>query len=344
MKQGMTINDLAVEITRQMETKQDFVVQTRGLKAQSNGDVKLSFDDDAFGITKWGHTQISQVARIPKDYYDRLKESSPELLVENINHWFQRDDKKRLVRLLDGNVRALLSDRYRPLDYYDLVEHSLPKIQSLGCRVESCALTETKLYLKALFPKFEGEIGVGDVVQMGLVISNSEVGASSVRIEPLIYRLKCLNGLIMSDNAIRKFHVSKQRHDLGEFLRDETRRQIDKAFWMQVNDLIDMSLTEEFFQNSINKMRSTTENRIVGDPVKAIEVTAKRFNMQEGDKGGILSHLISGGDLSQWGLINAVTRYSQDVEDYDRATSLERSGGEILELGKDAWAEIAQAS
>lgn len=36
-------------------------------------------------------------------------------------------------------------------------------------------------------------------------------------------------------------------------------------------------------------------------------------------------------DFSQFGLVNAVTRSSQDVEDYNRATELERIGGTILE-------------
>lgn len=36
-----------------------------------------------------------------------------------------------------------------------------------------------------------------------------------------------------------------------------------------------------------------------------------------------LRHLIAEGDLSGYGLVNAVTHYSQEVEDYDRATEFE---------------------
>jgi hypothetical protein len=35
-------------------------------------------------------------------------------------------------------------------------------------------------------------------------------------------------------------------------------------------------------------------------------------------------------DNSAFGLINAVTKASQDIDDYNRATELERLGGEIL--------------
>jgi hypothetical protein len=64
----------------------------------------------------------------------------------------------------------------------------------------------------------------------------------------------------------------------------------------------------------------------------------------EGEGAGVLAHLIRGGDLSQWGLVSAVTRFSQDVADYDRATELERIGGRIVELPKADWLRLAAAS
>ena len=42
-------------------------------------------------------------------------------------------------------------------------------------------------------------------------------------------------------------------------------------------------------------------------------------------------------------MINAITRQSQDVENYDRATELERTGGKLLEMSNAAWSFIAEA-
>ena len=36
--------------------------------------------------------------------------------------WLQSDDDRRMIRTLDGNVRAVLSDHYRRLDNFDLAE------------------------------------------------------------------------------------------------------------------------------------------------------------------------------------------------------------------------------
>ena len=47
------------------------------------------------------------------------------------------------------------------------------------------------------------------------------------------------------------------------------------------------------------------------------------------------------GDLSVWGLANAVTRTAEDVADYDRATELEATGGRVIELPRADWRAIA---
>jgi len=59
-----------------------------------------------------------------------------------------------MIRTLDGQVRAVLSERYRRLDNYDLAENVLPILQRLdGARFESVELTDTKMYLKVVTPR-----------------------------------------------------------------------------------------------------------------------------------------------------------------------------------------------
>jgi hypothetical protein len=55
----------------------------------------------------------------------------------------------------------------------------------------------------------------------------------------------------------------------------------------------------------------------------------------------VLHHLITGGDLSGYGLVNAVTAYSQEVTDYQRATDFEELGGRLLDLSAQGWKELA---
>ncbi len=74
---------------------------------------------------------------------------------------------------------------------------------------------------------------------------------------------------------------------------------------------------------------------------EVMEISEKKFGLTQEETGGILGHLIKGGDLSRYGLHSAVTRFSQDVEDYDRATELEVLGGKIIEMPKNEWKAMA---
>jgi len=67
-----------------------------------------------------------------------------------------------------------------------------------------------------------------------------------------------------------------------------------------------------------------------GQEERVVEVTAKRFHLSTTEGAGILAHLRGGNDLSLWDLSSAVTRYAQDVGSYDRATELERVGGQVV--------------
>ncbi len=55
----------------------------------------------------------------------------------------------------------------------------------------------------------KAEVEVGDVVIAGFVISNSEVGLGSLRVEPLVFRFVCKNGMICKDYAQKRYHVGK---------------------------------------------------------------------------------------------------------------------------------------
>lgn len=365
MKKGRNLSELASEITRQATSKRDFVAPTTELSMQFVGNQK-PWQDPAvipdpkqkelrihinsqglFGIRQTAHEQFASRLGIPKAYYDRMRASSPDLLSSNVNHWLRTSEEKRMVRTLDGNVRAFLSDRYRPLDNFDLAEAVLPSLSQPGYSIESMELTDSKLYIKVVTEKLKGEVRKGDVVQAGICISNSEIGHGSVKIEPLINRLACLNGMISNDHAMRKYHVGRGNGegDLAqEFFRDETRQAADKAFWMKVKDVVEGSFRQDVFDAIVNSMRDATERKVTGDPVKVVEVTQKHFGLNETEKSGVLRHLIISGDLTQYGLMNAVTRTSQDVDNYDRATDLERMGGQIIELGKTDWKTIAEAA
>jgi hypothetical protein len=191
------------------------------------------------------------------------------------------------------------------------------------------------MYLKVVTPAVCYEIAPGDIVQAGVAISNSEVGHGTLSVQPLVYRLVCRNGLIASDRALRKTHVGRILETSDEsltVLKDDTLQAEDHAFFLKVRDVVEAAVAETTFRVIAEKLQRTLEIKLTGDPVKTVQVLAFHHGMNEVERSGVLRQLITQGDLSGYGLINAMTGYSQEIQNYDRATEFEAIGGKLVDL------------
>ena len=342
MKQGKTLNELGKELERQRLARKDFIADTSRLEVVTNfnglSKLIMGFADisSEFVISDIAHQQIATRLQIPFRYYQKMRLEYPELLDKNINSWFSKTNEKRMLRTLDNKLRAFLSDRYRRLDNLELAEAVLPILNEIkGLEIISSEITETHMYIKVISKKLKAEVGENDIVQAGMVISNSEVGLGSLKVEPLVYRLVCKNGLIVKDYTQKKYHVGKQvdnEESAYEIYRDETLAADDKAFFMKVQDTVRCAVDETKFMLSVNKLLAIKNEHTGDNPIKTVELLADKYILNQNERGSILRHFIMSGDDSRFGLVNAVTRASQDIEDYNRATELERLGGELLAL------------
>jgi hypothetical protein len=161
MKNGRSLIDLAVELERQLATKKDMIVPSSLMHHQTrdNGACMLVIDESdgskRYDVTELARRQLAEKLKIPYAYFERMRVDQPGLLDRNVNTWLQSESAdKRLIRTLDGRVRAVLSDRYRRLDNFDLAENVLPILQRLPeAQFESIELTETRMYLKVPIPQ-----------------------------------------------------------------------------------------------------------------------------------------------------------------------------------------------
>ena len=191
MKSGVSLQQMLTEVKRQSESKEDYLIAPNRLRMESYGkEMFLHLSDDSgteliepMTITGIAHRQIGTNLRIPAAYYDRMREERPDLLAYNANTWFKQESSQRMLRTLDGSARAYLSNRYRRIDNIDIAGVTLPILGGLpDIRFESCQITESRMYIKAVNPRLQAEVSPGDIVQAGVIISNSEVGLGSVSI------------------------------------------------------------------------------------------------------------------------------------------------------------------
>ena len=349
MKQGKTLQQLAAEIEGVQKHKRDMIADTRHVEMIDDSKIVVSNgSDETFDLTPISQRQIAARLGIPAKYADKMTAKAPGLLTHNVNEWFRTTPERRMVRTIGNRCRAFLSDSYQRIDNFEVAQVTLPILQEIeDVQIVSCELTETRMYIKACAPRVQGEVEVGDVVRAGVVISNSEVGMGAVRIQRLVERLVCKNGMILPDGGYSKNHVGARAakdEAVYEMLSDEAKEADDKAILLKVRDIVKAAVDETVFAETVEQMAASREDRITGNPAKAVEVLADRMSLTKDEEGGVLRHLIEGGDLSRWGALNAITRQSQDIEDYDRATKFEELGGRILNLGKGEWSPIAEAA
>lgn len=352
MLPGKTLEELATELSRQNKVKRDYQLDTRNLimDADENGAV-LSMVNDAthettlLGINDVCHDQISGKLGIPKAYYQKMLERNPALLAENVNAWFNNEPNEYMIRTLDGTARAFLGKRYRRIDNYDIAQSVLPILAELGLTAKnfpSTEVTDTRMYIKVVNDRIQGEVKPGDYVQSGVIITNSEVGMGTVTVRPLLYRLVCTNGMVVNDikSKVSRRHVGRinQADDSYVLYANDTLLADDQALLLKIRDTIKAALDEVHFTNLLEQMKTAAEVKIETRHIpEMVQLAAPTFGFTLKESEGILDHLIRGGDLTMYGLSNAVTRYAQDVHSYDRSTELESIGYDILTMTPRQW-------
>jgi hypothetical protein len=357
MKSGRSLIELATELERQKAVKSDLIVDTRATSiVEGEGGFRLNIDgfsagdgSGGFPLTHHAERQIVQHVGVPVQFYDRLSLKHPDMATDMVTKLLQREPSQRMIRTLDNRARAFLSNRYRRMDNGDLAEAVLPVLNEVqGMRIESCELTERRMYLKVVTPRLETEVKKGDVVQSGILIQNSEIGVGMLSVTPIIFRLVCLNGMVVNDGAHKSRHVGRNvgnTESVSEIFSDETLAADDKALWLKVRDTVRAALRDETrFHRAVNRLRDALGERIEQDPVQAVRVLSDTHGLNETESGSILRHLIEGADLSRYGMVNAITRAAQDVESYDRSTELEVLGGKVLDLPRSEWKVLAEAA
>ena len=351
MKFGRTLVELAQELTRQREAKRDYLVDTRNIVMDTVGDGHMltlrnpvKHLNTVLNVNEIAHRQIGTTLGIPAKYYDKMREDNPELLSTNVNSWFNLNPQTRMVRTLDGTARAFLSEKYRRIDNFEIAEAVLPIIADIkGARIESCEVTDERMYIKVVNPRLQTEVTPGDIVQSGILITNSEVGMGSMAVQPLVYRLVCTNGMVVNDAATRRYHVGRGNESAEDYslYTNATLQASDKALMMKVQDTVRAVVDQTRFEKVVGMMRHAREAKITTTDIPAmVELAGTDYGLSQKESKGVLDHLIRDGEFSLYGLVNAVTRAAQDVESYDRSTAMESIGYTMMGMSKSAWNKL----
>ena len=206
-----------------------------------------SYEDDCptdLTLTPWATSQLCQRLGIPTPYFRKCPTALRDL---QANHWLRfapatdecdcggereqdptaaRDetparDETWLLRGRKDRLRGVLSSRYSPLDNATLLDALHPLLDARESRLEvkDFSLSEESLHLRLVDPSISREVLKDDRLFVGFHVSNSEVGVRSVRVDALVWRLVCANGLIRLVNGKSLFHRRHVSFDPDGFSR-----------------------------------------------------------------------------------------------------------------------------
>ena len=107
MKAGLSLQELAMEISQQNAAKVDYLVNTESMEFGTEGtQVYLQLFDnekiplEPLTVNSIAHQQLGTFTEIPAAYYNKMLTEHPSLLVQNLNEWLHRKADQRMVRTL----------------------------------------------------------------------------------------------------------------------------------------------------------------------------------------------------------------------------------------------------
>lgn len=370
MKKGVNLQSLVSKLNDTRKSSVDFVSKTKNMFMDTDTTLnfKIGNEVQSAKLTDHAHNQLANWAKIPTRYYHRMRVQHPELLASNVNTWLVDNvEASRMIRCLnrdfggenvvslrpeDGDLtcRAFLSNRYRRIDNWDIAETTLNALTEIKMRadmqytVASAELTESSMYIKVVFDNLIREVKVGDPVRFGLLVRNSEIGLGRAVVSGFTERLVCTNGMVMHSNYC-KTHLGvaiDEQDQALDFYSDETIKADDLAVQAKLKDAIKGILSQEHIDEMLYTMRRAVDTEEVQSPKQAVEDLGKKLGISEPEQDSILFHLARDGDLTKWGMANAVTRTAEDLSSYDRATEFEEMGYNVLKLSNREWGQIAR--
>jgi hypothetical protein len=275
--------------------------------------------------TRVGYDGLAGVLDIPGRYVRRLSEENVPLLDDNVNGWYGHESMKgkaHLYRLLtnpagdptsdgyDGICRAVLSDRYRTIDNFDVLMAALSGMQAGGVErpVIQADLTEKRMVVRVTAPgiarlapvllkdyrspwggapalpgwtpdqvaRAAGSEGMGfkpgtePIIFAGFQITNSETGHGAFRITPVLEVMVCRNGLTVKADATKEIHLGGRLESGLIDWSEETRQANITLITAQTKDVVQKFLSPVYVDAKVAEMEKVAGVEIAAS--KAPEV------------------------------------------------------------------------
>lgn len=288
-------------------------------------------------LTHWSFGQLSARVGAPASY---LRTIPATLACQNLNHGLAKrveSDQDGTVNLLfhqNGSLllRALTSEKYQRIWNWELTERLLD-LQSHGwevARPDIRVIDDSRPLYASDHDMFAfirhqnrpiAEAGSPEPLYRGLIVENSEVGASKLRLTRFLYREMCGNHIIWGAEKVTELalrHVGTIREQL-------------QSWGVEITKYLDASATGT--ELAIARAKSVTIAKTKDEVLDLL--FGRRLNLtRKALEGGYDACLPDqdGDPRTAWGMVQGLTRYSQTTPYADERTAIDRNAGRIMDL------------
>jgi hypothetical protein len=308
-----------------------------------SGDLRLTKQGGSTSraMTNWSFGQLCRTIGAPADYVaNKLSaETAAQCLNENIS---DADYDRKAVMLFQGNgekwLRALTSEIYARVWNCDLTKRLL-ELEAAGWNAAPAAFDGSRgLYLsdRDMFAFmvdnnrriFERDPNGG--LSRGFFLTNSEVGASKVRLKTFLYAFVCGNHLVWEAQDVKEVafrHVGEKSGDnRGKYDTDKLYSKI-AAFMVEMTAWANSSADST--ERMITSYRATefrgTKDEMLDTLFGALKAEISQKQIVRAYDAAEKHVDWYGSPKSQWGIMNGITEIARDNPYQDDRQKLERA-------------------
>lgn len=300
-----------------------------------DGDVQLvGKQGNPAKLTNWAFGQMCARLSAPASY---LRELPATLACQNLNHGLasrKAEDTASLLFHSNGSLllRALTSDKYERIWNYEVAER-LVALQDLGWEPArpDIRVIDDRLPLYAsdhdmfVFLRSKNveitERGTNSPVWRGVIVENSEVGASALKLTRFMYREMCGNHIIWGASKVMELsvrHIGDAR-SRWQYFSTQVRKWADQSAGDE-NAVIEAAQSKVIAATKDEVLDAIFGKRVIGISRKTLEAGYAAVKVDE-----------DGDPRTVWGLVQGLTRHSQTLKFADSRTELDRAAGRLLE-------------
>lgn len=317
----------------------DTLVRAAGLSFEvPAAHVEMTALETTWSLHRNALDQLSSRVGIPTAYVQSLLDvEDPNgddhwrrpLLESILDQHVKHASGRFLVRGVEGQARAILSDRYRRLDSRPLLTAFIAACDKIGAVPYEGVATDLSASVRAIVPRVYEPVD-GEALVFGLEWGNSDFGLRAYSLSTFVLRLTCLNGMVGS-NRLKQVHLGGRLPDHLEF--SERTYQLDtRTMVSATKDVVTTSLGDAAIGDQLAAVRAAHSTEV--DWSSAWRRVSRDLNKAEQK---LVKDSFEGPDVinlpagrTTWRLSNAVSWLANATEDPERKLDLQRLAGTVV--------------